>query len=130
MSCFLCSKSLIVVKRTCYSLCCVSQTRYHDNTAVPSGSTARGILSSLTPKDDGDCCSMLHLINHAELNCVWVHLPRHVGACSNSSVSASVSAGGMVLISTPSAASSERQRGTIVTNNTGIVLRLFDGVLF
>jgi hypothetical protein len=52
---------------------------------VPSGSTARGILSSLTPKDDGDFCSMLHLINHSELNCVWVHLPRHVGGCSNSS---------------------------------------------
>jgi hypothetical protein len=33
-------------------------------------------------------------------------------------------------ISMPSAASSERQRGIIVTNNTGIVLRLFDGVLF
>jgi hypothetical protein len=35
-----------------------------------------------------------------------------------------------VRISTPSAASSKRQRGITVTNNTGIVLRLFDGVLF
>jgi hypothetical protein len=35
-----------------------------------------------------------------------------------------------VRISTPSAASSKRQRGITVTNNTRIVLRLFDGVLF